>query len=272
MAHLRPLVAQGLKSILIFGVIETLPKNKEGSSADCPTNPVVRALPVLRQAFPNLVLACDVCLCPYTADGHCGLIREAGPAAGSLDNDASIVRIAEIAVAYAKHGAHIVAPSDMMDNRIASIRKGLDASQLEGTAILSYSCKFASNFYGPFREAAKSAPSFGDRKTYQLPIGGRGLALRAAKRDLAEGANYLMVKPGLAYLDIVRGVKDQHPDVPLFIYQVSGEYTMLYNSAQPGTPSFNGQLMEILQGMRRAGGDVIISYFVPYLFAQKLIN
>lgn len=265
--HLRPLVGRGLKSILVFGVTEAIVKDELGSGADSALNPVIRALPRLRIEFPDLLIACDVCLCPYTDHGHCGILSKAG----EIENDKSIQRIAEIALSYAKAGAHIVAPSDMMDNRIKAIKDMLNKNRVNA-AVLSYSCKFASSFYGPFREAAKSAPAFGDRRGYQLPIGARGLALRAAQRDVQEGANFLMVKPGLAYLDIVRGVKDQHPNIPLFIYQVSGEYAMLMNSNPPKSTQFNAMLMEILTSMRRAGGDVLITYFTPYLLENNLVQ
>lgn len=269
--HLDPLVSQGLKSVLLFGVVDQLAKDLTGSAAEHAENPVMKALPRLRQEFPGIVIAVDVCLCPYTSHGHCGVLRDDG----QLDNPASIERIAAIASAYAKQGAHVVAPSDMMDNRIGAIRQTLDQHG-STAAILSYSCKFASSFYGPFREAAKSSPAFGDRKCYQLPIGASGLALRAAQRDVAEGANYLMVKPGMAYLDVLRSVKDQHPHVPLFVYQVSGEYAMLYNVGAEGSPDqqrqFESQLMECLLAFRRAGADVIISYFVPLLMNRKLLT
>lgn len=269
--HLSPLVELGLKSILLFGVVDQSQKDDTASAADAPGNPVMKALPILRKEFPGIILATDVCLCPYASHGHCGILREDG----TLDNAASTQRIAAIALAYAQQGAHVVAPSDMMDNRIAAIRGALD-SHGSKAAILSYSCKFSSSFYGPFRDAAKSAPAFGDRKCYQLPVGARGLALRAAERDVKEGANYLMVKPGMAYLDILRSVKDIHPHIPLFVYQVSGEYTMLYNLGADGTPDqrkqFEEQLMECLLAFRRAGADVIISYFVPLLLNRKLVK
>lgn len=174
-AMLEPLVANGLASVLLFGTITDLPKDNRGSSADSPANPVLRALPHLREWFPQLVVACDVCLCPYTDHGHCGVQRD-----GALDNAQSIARLAEIALAYAKAGAQIIAPSDMMDNRIGAIKAALAANRLDrDVAVLSYAAKFASCFYGPFREAAKSAPGQGDRKSYQLPPGARGLAARA---------------------------------------------------------------------------------------------
>uniref|UniRef100_A0A182SJR4 Delta-aminolevulinic acid dehydratase n=1 Tax=Anopheles maculatus TaxID=74869 RepID=A0A182SJR4_9DIPT len=260
LSHLEPLVAKGLQSILLFGVVDNMQKDSIGSGADCATNPVIRALPQLRTAFPELLIACDVCLCPYTDHGHCGVLA----LDGVIDNEPSIKRIAEIAVAYAKAGAHIVAPSDMMDNRIYAIKQLLRASGLENRcSVLSYSVKFASGFYGPFRDAAKSAPAFGDRKCYQLPPGSKGIAKRAAQRDVEEGADMLMVKPGMAYLDIVKQVKDDYPELPLFIYQVSGEYSMLLNAGKAGTFDLKTVLWEVLVGMRRAGADCIISYFTP---------
>lgn len=218
-------------------------------------------MPVIRKAFPDLLIACDVCLCPYTSHGHCGIIEK-----GNLNNEKSIERIATIALNYARSGAQIVAPSDMMDNRILAIKRKLIDNGFENRcSLLSYSVKFASGFYGPFRDAAKSAPSQGDRKAYQLPAGSRGLAIRAARRDVEEGADMLMVKPGLSYLDIVRDVKNEFPEYPMFIYQVSGEYSMLLNAAKVGALDLKTVLNEVLISMRRAGADCIISYFVPIL-------
>lgn len=217
--YLDPLVSAGLTSVLLFGVVDNAEKDVTGKSADAADNPIICALPKLRQWYPNLVLACDVCLCPYTDHGHCGILDGK---TSDLDNASSIGRIAQVAVAYAKAGAHIVAPSDMMDNRIGAIKQLLIEHRLErSVAVLSYAAKFASCFYGPFRDAAKSSPGFGDRKSYQLPPGSKGMAARAVERDVAEGADMLMVKPGLPYLDIVRQTKDQFPHIPLFIYQVN---------------------------------------------------
>jgi len=269
-SHLTPLVDAGLSSILLFGIIEDSSKKDEtATSADASYNPVIRALPLLRKWFPNLLIACDVCLCPYSKHGHCGILYEDG----TINNDASIKRIAEVAINYAKAGAHIVAPSDMMDNRIFAIKESLIKNKLEGkVSILSYSVKFASSFYGPFRDAAKSAPAFGDRKCYQLPYSSKSLAYRAAQRDVEEGADMLMVKPGMAYLDIVRQTKDEFPNLPLFIYQVSGEYAMIYHAATAGTCDLKSILLEILVGMRRAGADCIITYYVPQLLEWMKTN
>ncbi|XP_072935346.1 delta-aminolevulinic acid dehydratase isoform X2 [Epargyreus clarus] len=259
---LEELVKQGLKSILIFGIVETLPKDPTGTSADASENPVIKALPRLREAFPELLLACDVCLCPYTSHGHCGVLTDKGV----IDHEPSVKRIAEVALAYAKAGAHIVAPSDMMDNRIKGIKDALILNGLQNqVSVLSYSCKFASSMYGPFRDTMKSSPMAGDRKCYQLPPGSAGLAARAAARDVAEGADFLMVKPGLPYLDIVRQTKDQFPNHPLFIYQVSGEYAMISKSGD--SKEVETILMETLTCMRRAGADCIITYFAPLILS-----
>lgn len=258
----RPLVEKGLKSVLVFGVISKLVKDERGSTADSDDTPTILAVKKLREKFPSLVICCDVCLCPFTNHGHCGILNSDG----SLDNAASIKRLAEVAVAYAKAGCHVVAPSDMMDNRIAAIKVALrDHGLGSKVAVMSYSAKFASSFYGPFRDAAKSAPSFGDRRCYQLPAGAKGLAARAVERDMAEGADILMVKPGMPYLDIVRQTKDKFPDVPLAIYQVSGEYAMLYHGSVAGAFDLKTIVMESLEGMRRAGADIIITYYVPQL-------
>ncbi|KAG5326495.1 BIP protein, partial [Acromyrmex heyeri] len=231
-----------------------------GSNADSARNPVIQALPLLREKFPNLLIACDVCLCPYTNHGHCGILNSDG----SINNANSIQRIAEVAVSYAKAGAQIVAPSDMMDGRISAIKQGLAAAGFSNkVAVLSYAVKFASGLYGPFRDASQSAPKFGDRKCYQLPPGSNGLAARAAARDVNEGADMLMVKPGLPYLDVMRHTKDAHPEYPLFVYQVSGEYAMLYHGAQNGAINLENVLNEILLSMRRAGADCIITISVP---------
>lgn len=257
--HLTPVVNNGLESVLLFGVIDKLKKDEIATNADSKENPVIRALPILKKKFPSLLIACDVCLCPYASHGHCGILTENG-----LDNEASIKRLAEISLAYARAGAHIVAPSDMMDNRIKAMKDLLIQNGFEkSVCVLSYSCKYASGFYGPFRDAAKSAPSFGDRKSYQLPPGSKGLSIRAAERDVKEGADMLMVKPGLPYLDIVKQTKDLFPHIPLFIYQVSGEYAMLYHAAANGALDLKVALFEILTSMRRAGSDCIISYYTP---------
>ncbi|KAI4459954.1 delta-aminolevulinic acid dehydratase [Holotrichia oblita] len=267
--HLDSLIGKGLKSILVFGVVEGLPKDAIGSNADNSNNPVIKALPKLRSWFPNLTIACDVCLCPYTDHGHCGVLYPDG----TINNLASIKRIAEVALSYAQAGAHIVAPSDMMDGRIGAIKDLLIKNDLGNkTAVLSYAVKFSSSFYGPFRDAANSKPAFGDRRCYQLPTNSSGLAHRAAERDVREGADMLMVKPGLAYLDLVQSVKKAHPHHPMFIYQVSGEYSMIYHAASNGVFDLKVALTEILTSMRRAGADVIITYYTPIILDWLLVK
>jgi len=206
---LSPLVKQGLKAVLIFGVPTKAKKDATGTPADVPDNPAILAVKKLREVFPDLLVACDVCLCPYTDHGHCGILNDDG----TINNAASTQRLAEVSLAYAKAGCQVVAPSDMMDNRIQKIKGLLNENGLGGkVAVMSYSAKFASSFYGPFRDAAKSAPAFGDRRCYQLPPGSVGLAMRAVERDVQEGADILMVKPGMPYLDVVRRVKQQVPE------------------------------------------------------------
>lgn len=258
---LEPIVANGLQSILLFPVMKNLPKDDFGTIADSKDNPVIQVIPIIKQHFPSLTIACDVCLCGYTSHGHCAIFN---PENGSINYAQTLKRLADISKAFSEAGAHIVAPSDMMDNRIAAIKSAITASQSAAkTSLLSYSAKFCSAFYGPFREAAGSAPSFGDRSCYQLPCGSAGLAIRAAARDVAQGADFLMVKPGLAYLDIIAELKRNHPAYPMFVYQVSGEYAMLAFAAQAGALDLKRSLMETLTCFRRAGADVIISYYTP---------
>nr|XP_057911823.1 delta-aminolevulinic acid dehydratase isoform X1 [Doryrhamphus excisus] len=246
---LRPLVENGLKCVLIFGVPAQIAKDDRGSGADTDDTPAVTAVKKVRSLFPDLLVACDVCLCPYTSHGHCGILNEDG----SLNNDASCLRLAEVALAYARAGCHIIAPSDMMDGRVGAIKQALLANGLGNkVSVLSYSAKFASCYYGPFRDAAQSKPAFGDRRCYQLPPGARGLALRAVERDVKEGADMLMVKPGLPYLDIVRDVKDKFPMHPLAVYNVSGEFAMMWHGAQAGAFDLRAAVMEAMTAFRRA--------------------
>jgi len=259
-SELKELIDAGLKSVLLFGVISTLKKDEKASNADSPSNPVIKALPLLRSTFPDLLLACDVCMCPYSSHGHCGILKENG----KIDNDASIVRLAQISLAYVKAGCQLIAPSDMMDGRVGAIKELLREAGRE-VPVLSYSAKFCSAFYGPFRDAAKSAPSFGDRRAYQLPPASRELALRACERDIDEGADMLMVKPGMPYLDIIQLTKEAYPNHPLFVYQVSGEYAMLIHAASMGTFDLQKAVLESITSFQRAGADCIITYFTPLL-------
>ena len=254
---LAPLIAKGLRSVLLFGV-PSGKKDAHGSGADRDDTPVVRALQVLKASFPDLLLVADVCLCEYTDHGHCGILNKDG----TVDNAASVARLAEIATAYAHAGAHVVAPSDMMDGRVGAIKAALCEGGLNRVAIMSYAAKFASCFYGPFRDAADCAPKFGDRQAYQLPPAARGLALRAVERDVAEGADFVIVKPAGPYMDIVRETKNM-VCVPVAAYQVSGEYAMLVHAAEKGAFDLRKAVMESLVGLRRAGADILVTYFAP---------
>ncbi|KAE8229651.1 hypothetical protein CF326_g5375 [Tilletia indica] len=258
---LGPLVRKGLKSVILFGVPTKAPKDDKGSLADDPSTPVILALQKLRTLFPNLYLATDVCLCEYTSHGHCGVLNEDG----TINNAPSIERLAEVAVAYAKAGAHCVAPSDMMDGRVGAIKRALIKEGLASrTTLMAYSAKFASSLYGPFRDAVDSAPSFGDRRCYQLPPHARGLARRAITRDLAEGADIIMVKPGLPYLDILAEARSElAKDVPLAVYQVSGEFAMIHAGAKAGVYELRRMAEETAQSMVRAGATLLLTYFTP---------
>jgi porphobilinogen synthase len=203
----------------------------------------------------KLLIACDVCLCEYTSHGHCGLIRN-----GQVDNDATLALLAEASVSYARAGADIVAPSDMMDGRVRAIRAALDTASLTEVAILAYSAKYASVFYGPFREAADSAPQFGDRRAYQMDPANQREALREIALDIEEGADMVMVKPALPYLDVVARAREMF-QVPLAAYQVSGEYSMIVAAAERGWLDRERAMMESLTAIRRAGADVILTYF-----------
>jgi len=254
-------VKAGLRAVLLFGM-PVGKKDATGSAADREDAPVLLALQALRKKFPSLLRAADVCMCAYTSHGHCAILKPDG----SHDDEASDNRLADIALAYARAGAQVVAPSDMMDGRVGSIKRRLKQAGLEHVAVMSYAAKFASCFYGPFREAAQSKPAFGDRRGYQLPPAARRLALRAVQRDLDEGADFVMVKPAGPYLDIIREVKNLSP-VPVAAYQVSGEYAMLLHAARQGAFDLRAGVMESLAGLRRAGADVLITYFAPEVLA-----
>lgn len=258
---LVPLVSKGLNAVILFGVLSA-PEDKDsrGSMADHRASPVMIACSAIRAEFPDLYVICDVCLCEYTDHGHCGILNSDG----SLDNAASINRLREIAVNYAQAGAHCVAPSDMNDGRIAAIAEGLEAcDRAHQVSLMSYSAKFHSTMYGPFRDAACSQPAFGDRRCYQLPPGARGLARRAIRRDIEEGADFILVKPAGNYLDIIRDAAEVNPDVVIAAYQVSGEYSALCAAAQAGVSDLKSLAFESCEAVLRAGATVIISYFTP---------
>ncbi|KAG8968404.1 Aminolevulinate dehydratase [Tulasnella sp. 419] len=257
---LGPLVTKGLKSVILFGVPLNCEKDPKGTPADDPQGPVILAIKKLRSLYPDLYIAADVCLCEYTSHGHCGYLNQDG----TIDTPPSVKRIAEVAVNYAKAGAHCVAPSDMMDGRIKAIKEGLMQAGLANKCLLmSYSAKFASSMYGPFREAAGSAPAFGNRKCYQLPPAGRGLARRAIVRDVNEGADIIMVKPAMPYLDIIASAAELAPSHPLACYQVSGEYAMIVAGANAGVYELKTMAFESVDCMLRAGATLILSYFTP---------
>jgi porphobilinogen synthase len=251
--------ALGVGGLLLFGLPES--KDEQGTGAYADDGIVQRALRALKasSAAKKLVLMGDVCLCEYTSHGHCGMIKQAGDE-WEVENDPSLELLAKTAVSQARAGADVVAPSDMMDGRVAAIRKGLDAAGFSNTPILSYASKFASAFYGPFREAADSAPQFGDRRSYQMDGANAREAMREIELDLAEGADMILMKPAMPYLDIVRAARDRF-DVPMGAYQVSGEYSMLHAAFQRGWLEQNRAMLESLVGIRRAGADFIVTYF-----------
>ena len=246
-------VADGLKACLLFGI--PAKKDEVGSGAYDDTGIVQKAIRLLKDKWPQLIVIADTCLCEYTSHGHCGLIKN-----DYVQNDPTLNLLAKTAVAQARAGADMVAPSDMMDGRVAAIRAALDEEGFINTPIMSYAIKFASVFYGPFREAAESAPQFGDRKTYQMDPPNSREAMREAVADLNEGADILMVKPGMPYLDLVRQVRDNF-DTPVAVYQVSGEYSMIKAAAQNGWIDEKGAIMESLIAFKRAGADLILTYF-----------
>jgi porphobilinogen synthase len=243
----------GVGSVLLFGIPGH--KDAEGSSGWDPEGVVPRAIRAIKQRTPGMVVWADVCLCEYTDHGHCGILKD-----GDVDNDATLPLLCNEALAYARAGADVVAPSDMMDGRVAAIREALDAAGFATTAIVSYAVKYASAFYGPFRDAAGSTPKQGDRKGYQMDSPNVREALREAKADVAEGTDALIVKPGMPYLDIVRAVRHA-VDVPIAVYQVSGEYAMIHAAAERGWMDLDRAMWESVIGIRRAGGDLVITYF-----------
>lgn len=258
----------GIGGLLLFGLPAA--KDEQASGAYDPNGITQRALRALRQssAAKSLVLIADVCLCEYTSHGHCGVVARDGDDY-SIENDPSLTLLANTAVSLAEAGADIVAPSDMMDGRVAAIRAALDAENRQNTAILSYASKFASAFYGPFREAADSAPQFGDRRTYQMDAANRREAMREIAQDLAEGADMLLMKPAMPYLDIIRDARERF-DVPMGAYQVSGEYAMLHAAFQRGWLEPERAMLESLLGISRAGADFIVTYFAKD--AAKLLG
>ena len=246
-------VQLGIKSFILFGI--PAEKDEVGSQASSPDGIVQKALRLIKQHYPDLILIADTCLCEFTSHGHCGILD-----GETVVNDLSLDRLVQVAISQAEAGADIIAPSNAMDGYVAAIREGLDKSGFDMVPIMSYSVKFASSFYGPFRDAGESAPAFGDRKTYQMDPANRLEALREAQSDEEEGADFLMVKPALAFLDVLRDLRNQS-DLPLVAYNVSGEYSMVKAAAAQGWIDERAVVMESLIGMKRAGADLIISYF-----------
>jgi porphobilinogen synthase len=245
--------ALGVGGVILFGIPEH--KDEMASEAYAENGITQRAVRAIKQAVPGLLVVTDVCNCEYTSHGHCGKIVD-----GDVDNDTTLAWLAEAALSHARAGADIVAPSDMMDGRVAAIRHSLDAHGFTKTPILSYAAKYASVFYGPFREAAESTPAFGDRRTYQMDPANAREAVHEMDLDLEEGADMLMVKPAMPYLDIIREARERFP-VPIGAYQVSGEFSMIHAAARNGWLDLDRAMMESLTSIRRAGADFILTYF-----------
>jgi porphobilinogen synthase len=245
--------ALGVPGVILFGIPET--KDARASGAWDENGIVQQATRALKKSVPDLIVMTDVCLCEYTDHGHCGIVK-----GDEIINDATLDLLAKTAVSQAKAGADVVAPSDMMDGRVASIRRALDDAGLPGTPILSYAAKYASGFYGPFREAAQSTPQFGDRRSHQMDPGNVREAIREVLLDLDEGADMVMVKPALPYLDVIRAVRER-VNVPVAAYHVSGEYAMLEAAARNGWIDRDRVMIESLQSIRRAGADFILTYY-----------
>ena len=255
--ELERLQKAGVDKVMFFGIPDV--KDEVGSQAYAEDGIVQKAIREARKQFPDMYLITDVCMCEYTSHGHCGILTEGG----YVDNDKTLEHLAQIAVSHVKAGADMVAPSDMMDGRVKAIREALDKAGFVHIPIMSYSVKYASTFYGPFREAANSAPSFGDRKAYQMDPANTNEALIEAELDVLEGADILMVKPALSYLDVIRRVKDNY-NLPLAAYNVSGEYAMLKSAVKNGILS-EGAIYESILSIKRAGADIIITYFAKDL-------
>jgi porphobilinogen synthase len=247
----------GVPAVILFGIPDK--KDEKASGAYAPNGIVPKAVRALKKALPELIVICDVCLCEYMSHGHCGVVRKSGRDY-QIDNDASLDLLAKSALAYAEAGADIVAPSDMMDGRVAAIRAALDETGFSDTPIMSYAAKFASSYYGPFREAAESPPQFGDRRTYQMDCANAEEALREVALDIEEGADIVMVKPALGYQDLIWRVKEKFR-YPVACYNVSGEYAMVKAAAQHGWLDEQQVVLEMLTGFRRSGADIILTYW-----------
>jgi porphobilinogen synthase len=253
MDEVRTVAELKIPGVLLFGLPEE--KDERGSQSYAENGPVQAAVRAIKDSYPDLTVITDVCLCEYTSHGHCGLLE-----GGEVHNDSTLEVLAEVALSHARAGADLIAPSDMMDGRVAAIRDALDENGFDQTGILAYSAKYCSGFYGPFREAADSTPRFGDRRAYQMDICNSDEALREVSLDIEEGADMVMVKPALAYLDVIRRVKEEF-DRPVAAYNVSGEYSMVKAAAANGWIDEDRIMMEILTSIIRAGADFILTYF-----------
>jgi porphobilinogen synthase len=243
----------GVNAVLLFGI--PAEKDEVGSGAYADDGIIQKACRAIKTRFPEMLVITDVCLCEYTSHGHCGVVED-----GYVNNDKTLELLVREAVSHAQSGADVIAPSDMMDGRIGAIRAGLDAAGFADTPIMAYSAKYSSAFYGPFREAAESAPQFGDRKTYQMDLGNSDEAMREIALDVAEGADIVMVKPALSYLDVIGRTKEKF-NMPIAAYNVSGEYSMVKAAAANGWLDGDKVMIEVLTSIKRAGADVIITYF-----------
>jgi porphobilinogen synthase len=252
----------GIPAVILFGIPEE--KDAMGSEAYADSGVVQQAIRAVKEKVPEMVVITDVCLCEYTDHGHCGIIKN-----GDVDNDSTLELLAKEALSHARAGADIIAPSDMMDGRVGALRKALDANGFTRTPIMAYAAKYASGFYGPFREAAESTPQFGDRRSYQMDPANSDEALREVEMDIREGADIVMVKPAMAYLDIIYRVKQEF-GYPVAAYNVSGEYSMIKAAGQNGWIDEPRIMMEVLLAIRRAGADMILTYFAKD--AAKLLH
>lgn len=248
--------ALGIRAILLFGAVESAVKNPIASAAYDDDALIPRAVAAVKKQFPHLIVMTDVCLCGYTDHGHCGIVRD-----GVILNDETLPFLSRMAVMHARAGADTVAPSAMMDGQVGAIRSALDTAGLHGTKVMGYSAKYASSFYGPFRAAASSAPSFGDRRSYQMDYRNGHEALAEVRADIVEGADIVMIKPAHAYLDVIRRVRDTFPDRLIAAYHVSGEYMLLKNAAKNGLCDERAAFLEVTTAIKRAGADIIISYW-----------
>lgn len=263
--EIKELTELGIEHVLLFGVPDNHKKDCCGSEAFNDDGCLQRAVRKIKEINPEMDVICDVCMCEYTSHGHCGILTETG----YVDNDKTLEYLAKISLSYARAGADMVAPSDMMDGRIGAIRNALDENGYENVAIMAYSAKYASSFYGPFREAANSAPAFGDRKTYQMDPANSNEAMIEAELDIQEGADIIMVKPALSYLDVIRRFKDNY-NMPIAAYNVSGEYSMLKLAVKQGLLN-ESAIYEAVMSIKRAGATIIITYFAKDL-ARMLKN